>query len=419
MAAIRKIKRTRYYDSSGRRCNPKTPGAIKKLETSSLYYAHNLIPYSRRPIPLARTLAASKRKLAQIRAGMAEQAGAARLPRPLAQRLAEWRQTLSLSGITVAQQKNLLQKVTRVLTAANALHATELPAEAVRSVFSRWEATKARWAPQTRVHTLKAVNQFLRHSGLPAIRIKLPVPKHHKVLIRGALTLAQATQLLQGTHASARVFRGLSGPRRELLYRLVLTTGLRRGELMRLSGRHLRGLKIVLEPLETKNRQGAVLDLGPELALELAQIRGTWFPGTWHDRSATMVRADLQESGVVTSQRIDLHALRHTYVTWCAGRWGVEVTQRLARHSTSVLTLDYYTHVTPEYAQAAAVEMEKRLARGCAVGVPDFERLKTTDPKGGSNSPENVGQKAHLIGFEPITYGSEDLPNGAHFPKNF
>lgn len=384
MAGIRKIKRTRYYDSSGRRCQPTTPGAIKKLEVSSIYYAFNVFPYSRRPIPLARTLAQSKLKLARIRKGLVEEAEAARLPRPLAKHFADWQQTLNLSGITPAQQKNLAQKVSSLLKAANALHAIELPAEAVRSVFARWEATRKRWAPQTRVHTLKALNQFLRHAGLPVVRIKLPTPKHHRVLVRGALSWEQAIQLLQGTRASQREFRGLPGPRRELLYRLVLTTGLRRGELMRLSDRHLHGLQIRLEPLETKNRQGAVLDLGPELALELAQIHGKWFPGTWHDRSAIMVRADLKESRVVTAERIDLHALRHTYVTWCAGRWGVEITQRLARHSTSVLTLDYYTHATPEYAQTAALEMEKRL-RGCALGVQKNDDSKISDLKSGSN----------------------------------
>lgn len=402
----------RWLDSSGQRCRPNTPGATKHTETSRLYYAFGVISHSRRPIPLARTLAESRTKLSKILKGLAS----ADRPRTLAQRLDDWRQTLALAGITRARQMDLIYKVSAILAAANVLQATELPAEAVRAVFSRWtDGSRRRWSVQTRSHYLKALNQFLRHAALPAIRIKLPVPRHHKILKRGALTLEQATRLLEGTRASSRVFRGLSGVQRERLYRLVLTTGLRRGELMILTDRHLHGLQIHLSPVETKNRQGAVLDLGPTLAAELASLRGLWFPGTWHDRSAKMVRLDLDESRVCPVERLDLHGLRHTYVTWCAQRWGVEVTQRLARHSTSVLTLDYYTHASPDHVAAAAGELENRL--GCAKGVQPLCDSSITDLAGGSNSPKNSGCRAHLIGFEPITYGSEDHCSVQKTPK--
>lgn len=413
MAHIRKTKRVRWLDSSGQRCPPNTPGATKHTETSRIYYAFGVVPHSRRPIPLARTLAESRAKLSKILKGLAS----ADRPRTLAQRLDDWRQTLALSGITRARQQDLLYKVSSILAAAGILQATELPAETVRAVFARWtDGSRRRWSVQTRAHYLKALNQFLRHAQLTAIRIKLPVPKHHKVLRRGALTLEQATRLLEGTRASARVFRGLDGSQRERLYRLVLTTGLRRGELMVLSDRHLRGLQIHLTSTETKNRQGAVLDLGPALAAELAPLRGLWFPGTWHDRSAVMVRRDLDEARVCTAERIDLHGLRHTYITWCAQRWGVEVTQRLARHSTSVLTLDYYTHASPDHVAAAAGELEHRL--GCAKGVQPVCDSGNKDLAGGSNSPENSGCRAHLIGFEPITYGSEDHSAAQKIAKN-
>lgn len=346
------------------RCN--RIGAVSKfVEKSKIFYAFGVVTGSRRPIPLERTLADSRAKLKKI---LQDKNPPPPRPKPLTRHLEDWRKTLALSGITLRQQEELSFKVTSILADAGALHAAGVTAETVRDVFTRWENTKPRWAAQTRVHYLKALNQFLRHAGLPLIRIKLPVPRHHRVLCRGALTMEQAAQLLTGTRASTRLFRGLTGQQRELIYRLILTTGLRRGELTRLDENHLHGLKIVLAPMETKNRRGAVLDLGPALAAELARIRGQWFPGTWWDRAAPMVRADLLECGVQPAARIDLHALRHTYITWCAGRWGVEVTQKLARHSTSVLTLDYYTHATPEYAQTAARDMESRL--GCAQGVP-------------------------------------------------
>ena len=336
----------------------------KQTEKSKIYYAFGAIPGSRRPIPLAATKAESVAMLARIIAGTE-----AIKIKTLSSHLSNWAAALKLAGITRARQNEVVAKVRRILDAANVLQSKTITAEQARAVFTLWDSKKRRWSAQTKAHYLKALNQFLRHAALPAIRITLPVIRANKTYQRGALTLEQASALVTMTANSCTTFRGLDGHRRALLYRLILTTGLRRKEAMALTPAHLRASRISLIAGETKNRRAASIDVGPALSTALATITGRLFPGNWHDRSALMVRRDAAAAGVTTTTRLDLHSLRHTFITWCAQKFRVEITQQLARHSTSVLTLDYYTHATNEDIHAAAATLENELlgcVKGCA-----------------------------------------------------
>lgn len=337
----------------------------KRIEKSKIYYAFGAIPGSRRPIPLATTKAESVAMLARIIAGTE-----AIKIKTLSSHLSNWAAALKLAGITRARQNEVVAKVRRILEAAGVTASKTISAEQARAVFTKWDSEKRRWSAQTKAHYLKALNQFLRHAALPAIRITLPVIRANKTYQRGALTLEQASTLVTTTANSRTTFRGLDGHRRALLYRLILTTGLRRKEAMALTPAHLRASRISLIAGETKNRRAANIDVGPALSTALATITGRLFPGTWHDRSAVMVRKDAAAAGVTTTTRLDLHSLRHTFITWCAAKFRVEVTQQLARHSTSVLTLDYYTHAANDDIHAAATTLENELlgcVKGCAL----------------------------------------------------
>ena len=341
----------------------------KKVEKSSIYYAFGAIPGSRKPIPLCKTKAESTAMLARIVAGTETVK-----VKTLAGHLSNWAAALKLAGITQARQREVVAKVRRILEAANVTASKTITAEQARGVFTLWDSEKRRWSAQTKAHYLKALNQFLRHAALPAIRITLPVIRANKTYQRGALSLEQASALVTSTASSCTTFRGLDGHRRALLYRLILTTGLRRKEAMALTPAHLRASRISLIAGETKNRRAASIDVGPALSTALATITGRLFPGNWHDRSAVMVRRDAAAAGVNVTTRLDLHSLRHTFITWCAAKFRVEITQQLARHSTSVLTLDYYTHATNEDIHAAATTLENELA-GCVLGcVPQITK---------------------------------------------
>ena len=88
---------------------------------------------------------------------------------------------------------------------------------------------------------------------------------------------------------------------------------------------------------------------------DLAHAREAWIKAATTRREedarrATAFLADVDASGRV----VDFHALRHTFITRLA-RSGITpaVAKSLARHSTIVLTMDYYTHVLIEDERAA------------------------------------------------------------------
>ncbi len=179
---------------------------------------------------------------------------------------------------------------------------------------------------------------------------------------RRALTTEEIVRLLQAARSSSWRFRGLTGPDREMLYLLALTTGLRCGEL-----RHVvpAGLQLEQEPYQvrveagyTKNGQQAEQPLPREVARALrhylAQRHGTTpangplFPGSWFQRAAEMLRRDLARAGIPYQTEegvVDFHALRHTFISHLS-RSGTDpkVVQALARHSTFALTYDRYGH---------------------------------------------------------------------------
>lgn len=405
MPSIRKQSRERYYDEHGVQCQ-RAQARTKKTEKSQIYYAFGAIPGSRKPIPLAKTRSESVAMLARILAGVE-----ILKTKTLAGHLTNWAAALKLAGITQARQNEVVAKVRRILEAAGTLQSRTISAEQARAVFTRWDTEKKRWSAQTKAHYLKALNQFLRHAGLPAIRITLPVIRANKTYQRGALTPEQAAALIHAA-AAGTAYRGLPGQRRALLYRLILTTGLRRKEAMGLTHEHLTQSRISLLAHETKNRRPAEIDLGPELSTALATVgQGRIFPGTWGDRSAVMVRRDAAAAGIIVPFRLDLHTLRHTFISWCAAKFRVEITQKLARHSTSVLTLDYYTHAKNDDVNAAAATIEDELNR-CAFRCANiFENGGGAGNQKNQNS-KNPRKKLYLImrpiGVEPITYGSED-----------
>jgi integrase len=103
----------------------------------------------------------------------------------------------------------------------------------------------------------------------------------------------------------------------------------------------------------SKHRRTDTLPLRADLAELLAmwprgRIDLLW-PGTWSERAARVIRADLKAAGIAykTEQGVfEFHALRHEFFTDLTSS-GVhpKVAQELARHSTISLTIDRYSHV--------------------------------------------------------------------------
>ena len=169
-------------------------------------------------------------------------------------------------------------------------------------------------------------------------------------------------RLLAAAKASGRVHRGLTGEDRYWLYLAGCATGFRRCELASLTpdSFDLAGDRptVTVGAAYDKRRRRALRRLPRPLAAGLAEyLRGkpagvpVW-PGTWTDRSAGMLKADLADASIPYKVAgpdgplfADFHALRHTYLTM-VGRAGASPKdhQSLARHGDVRLTLGVYSH---------------------------------------------------------------------------
>ena len=178
---------------------------------------------------------------------------------------------------------------------------------------------------------------------------------------RRALTLDEIDTLLTATLKSSK-HHNLTGKQRYMLYTLALSTGFRAGELHSLTWRSFS--RSDSEPSVTvvagyaKNGKEATLPLRKDIA----ELFEQWFnengfspddkvfPKFNKAKGADMLKRDLEAVGIPyrdeSGRYADFHAQRHTFIS-NVGKSGATVkeAQRLARHSTSALTLDVYTHI--------------------------------------------------------------------------
>jgi len=205
--------------------------------------------------------------------------------------------------------------------------------------------------------------------------------------VRRALADDEILRLFQAA-ARGPAFGKLTGPDRALLYRLAVETGLRKGELASLTPASFRlrdpeAAAVTVAAAYSKHRRDDVVPLRADLAnvvaaftagkpaaarlfrlpdkpaemlkADLRRARAWWIretpdPAERRSRRASSFLASRDASGRV----VDFHALRHTFITRLA-RSGVTpaVAKSLARHSTIMLTMDYYTHILIEDERAA------------------------------------------------------------------
>ena len=178
---------------------------------------------------------------------------------------------------------------------------------------------------------------------------------------RRVLTADEVRQLIDAAHKSKKSFRGLAGPDRAVAYAVAVYTGYRAGELAELTPESfdLDGVTPVvrLAGSKTKNRKPAVQAVPPELAESLRGYltgrptsRPVW-PGTWAEKAADMIRADLEAAGVPFTVAgadgrplvADFHVLRHTCgVLAEAGGATLREVMTLMRHSDPKLTMRIY-----------------------------------------------------------------------------
>jgi site-specific recombinase XerC len=195
---------------------------------------------------------------------------------------------------------------------------------------------------------------------------------------RRALTDDEAQQLIDATDASPRVFRGLTGRDRAVMYLLAQRTGLRRSELLSLRPDSFslasEPATVVVQAGSSKRRKKDTLPLSKDVADIMAAYladrdpQAPIWPRSWWRRSADMLRDDLMDAGIKPvddeGRVVDFHGQRTTFITGLA-RVGIvpAMAQQLARHSDINLTLGTYTRLTMRE-MAAAVETLPELRLG-------------------------------------------------------
>jgi len=221
-------------------------------------------------------------------------------------------------------------------------------------------------SPETVNHYVRAVRSFCRwlvknrrlpYNPLETLAlVNTASDRRHD---RRELTAGELRRLLDATRSSGETFRGLGPADRVALYACACGTGFRAGALASLTPESfdLSGTPpvVVLAARKNKSRKQRTQPLPADVAGLLRswlagreKDRPAW-PGTWHERGAEMIRADLALAGIPYAVEgpdgplfADFHALRHSYIT-ALGRGGVDLrtAQELAGHSTPVLTARY------------------------------------------------------------------------------
>jgi integrase len=201
-------------------------------------------------------------------------------------------------------------------------------------------------APKTKINYIQSLGAFLKwckdHQYVREVfTTKVTRPEGGNIEEWRALTVDEARKLIQA-----------APQRRKLLYEVALLTGLRVGEIRALTVGNVDVINSCLRTNITKNKKMAVQPLPAELARKLAEVANGKMPSErllrlpcHPDRRFT---TDAEHAGIqiVTPEgRAVFHSLRKCYITAlqeCAGATLVEA-QKLARHSTPMLTANVYT----------------------------------------------------------------------------
>jgi integrase len=189
---------------------------------------------------------------------------------------------------------------------------------------------------------------------------------------RRALTNVEMLKLLAAT-ANGKTIARIPGPERALAYLVCATTGLRAGELEKLTRAsfHLSTADayLIAEAAYAKGGRTDSIPLRGDVAvlirayLEQTARNDKLF--RWPANGTYALQKDLKAAGIgycVNNEYADRHSLRHTFTSDLFDQGATpKEAQTLARHQDPRLTLSRYAHVAPG-ALRAAVERLPALA---------------------------------------------------------
>ncbi|HEX8158791.1 MAG TPA: tyrosine-type recombinase/integrase [Solirubrobacteraceae bacterium] len=343
--------------------------------------------------------------------------------RPIAEHVEEWLAGVAAGGAQAARVALLRARVTRLIALAGWRRIGDIRKSSCEAALAALKDEAASGvkglgvgrgkgaSAQTRNHYLAHARQFCawlaadgRAGGNPLATVRranVAVDRRHDRRCPGEDDVRVLFAHLGGQQAGhpPRVRRTMTGPHRALAYQVAMCAGLRAGELRRLTRASfdLAAGEVRVTAASDKARKRRAQQLPRWLCDKLA----AWFGGggaAWGglapDGLGEMLRADLaaaragwlaevpegtperqaREASAVCAYEaasedgplyLDVHALRHWFVTQIASTDGISpaTLQAMARHSDPRLTLETYSH--PRRADArAAVERLPRLDGG-------------------------------------------------------
>jgi integrase len=361
----------------------------RKIEKLSAFRMNSESPDKELSRWLDKLCATIRKRLGEIGLIDGRTAAASRL---LNDHVADFHTALLVKGVTPAHGKLTKRRILAVFEGCgfrlwSDLHAVKIEQYlADRRAKGDWRIR--RLSNQSSNYYLQAVQQFARWmvknkratssvvDDLSPLNAAVDRQRH-----RRALSIDELRHLLAVTLTGPESF-GVSGTERAMLYRLAVESGLRSNELRSLTRSSFRfGSKlttVIVEAVNSKRRRRDELPIRVTTAVELKKyLANNWagvnaFVLPRADQMADMIRRDLKAArqtwlnGATTPQDrtererstflaernedghvFDFHSLRHTFLTNLV-RSGVhpKLAQQLARHSTIVLTMDRYSHVT-------------------------------------------------------------------------
>jgi integrase len=376
------------------------------------------------------------------------------------------------NGITEKQTSQVRRRCERAFDGCEFFTLREANSDDVESWLAEQQRTQQRFGASSRNHFVKSLKAFgnwlvtsrkvrenpFRH--LKRVNAKTDVRKSRRVLSQD-----EFSRLIEATR-TGKTLRTLTGENRAMLYTVAAYTGLRASELASLTPESFnldtQPPTLTVEAAHSKHRRKDVLPVHAELAGILAAWLANRTPnvvlwsGRWAIDNAAfkLIKHDLakakaawvnEATGTVERQQrersdflaysdsqgrtVDFHALRHRFVSELA-RSGITPAdaKTLARHSSIVLTMDYYTHAEIEDTANALAKLtidtnpDARLTQKLTQLFRDEAGLGETGRESaigedeppillfpgirGQTGPDEPKREIHPTGVEPVTFGS-------------
>ena len=208
--------------------------------------------------------------------------------------------------------------------------------------FEEWRS-KAYMTANTKNHYLASLSCFAQWAFIRKYLGDNPFRRCQKIKVFEPLQTRRALR-------QEEISRLLERSKNPVLYAVALSTGLRKGELEKLTWGDidLNRKFVRVRASISKNRKLAYLPLSAEVIKKLTKYKGAAnaadlvFGRIGERWKADFARADIEIYGI--NERCDFHSLRKTFITLlAAGGVNPRVVQELARHSNYNLTSKIYT----------------------------------------------------------------------------